>query len=56
MEYQYILKTILSNEFEIYELVCLFTSIHWKISSTGAFLQNSFAGRSLKTSAQEQGS
>jgi hypothetical protein len=35
MEYQYILNTIL----------IFFTSTHWKISSIGAFLHNSFAGR-----------
>jgi hypothetical protein len=36
MEYQYILNTI---------LIFFFTSTHWKISSIGAFLHNSFAGR-----------
>jgi hypothetical protein len=35
MEYQYILNTIL----------IFFNSTHWKISSIGAFLHNSFAGR-----------
>jgi hypothetical protein len=35
MEYKYILNTIL----------IFFTSTHWKISSIGAFLHNSFAGR-----------
>jgi hypothetical protein len=36
MEYQYILNKI---------LIFLFTSTHWKISSIGAFLHNSFADR-----------
>jgi hypothetical protein len=36
MEYQYILNII---------VIFFFTSTHWKISSIGAFLHNSFLGR-----------